>query len=115
MDTIIIADLEVFYRVGVPEEERRQPQRLLISVEMTHDFKSAAARDDLVESIDYAALSERIIRFGDDCHWVLIETLATDLAGMILEEFSPRQVTVEVKKFSVPKARQVAVRVTRPR
>jgi dihydroneopterin aldolase len=115
MDTIIIADLEVFYRVGVPEEERRQPQRLLISVEMTHDFKSAAARDDLAETIDYAALSERISRFGDDCHSVLIETLATDLAGMILEEFSPRQVTVEVKKFSVPKARHVAVRVTRPR
>src|SRR6059036_1111117 len=79
MDTIIIADLKVFYRVGVPEEERRRPQRLLISVEMTHDFKSAAAREDLTETIDYAALSERILHFGDDCHWVLIETLAADL------------------------------------
>jgi hypothetical protein len=29
MDKITISDLEVFYRVGVPEEERAEPQRLL--------------------------------------------------------------------------------------
>jgi dihydroneopterin aldolase len=44
----------------------------------------------------------------------LIETLAVDVAGMILEEFSPKAVSVEVKKFAIPQARYAAVRVTRP-
>jgi len=114
MDTIIISDLEVFFQIGITEAERARPQRLLISVEMAHDFKAAAARDDLAETIDYAALSERLLHFGDDCHWALIETLAVDVAAMILEQFAPKQVTVEVKKFSIPQARHVGVRVSRP-
>ena len=114
MDKIIISELEVFYHVGITEGERSQPQRLLLTVEMAHDFKAAAARDNLAETIDYAAVSERLLRFGTDCQWELIETLATDLAAMILEQFSPKKVSVEVKKFCIPQARHVAVIVTRP-
>lgn len=114
-DRITIADLEVFYRVGVTEEERSRPQRLLITIEMEHDFATAAARDDLGDTIDYAKVSERLLHFGDDCHWELIETLSTDIAAMVLEEFQPRQVSVEVKKFIIPQARHVAVRLTRAR
>ena len=115
MDKIIISELEVSFRVGVTPEERSRPQRLLITVELAHDFKAAAARDDLAETIDYAAVSSRLIQFGAECEWELIETLAEDVAGMILEEFSPRQVSVEVKKFVIPQARYVAVMLTRPR
>ena len=114
MDKIIISDLEVSYHVGITTEERVEPQRLLITVEMAHDFKAAAARDDLAETIDYATVSDRLIHFGDDSHWELIETLAVDLAAMVLDQFSPKQVSVEVKKFSIPQARHVAVRVVRP-
>ena len=114
MDKIIISELEVFFHVGITAEERAKPQRLLITVEMGHDFKAAAARDNLAETIDYAAVSERLLRFGDGCHWELIETLAVDLAAMVLDEFSPKKVLVEVKKFCVPQARHVAVIVSRP-
>ena len=113
-DTIIISDLEVFYRVGIGAEERSRPQRLLVTMEMAHNFKSAAARDDLAETIDYATLCQRLLHFGEDTQWALIETIASDLAQMILEEFSPSEVTVEVKKFVIPQARYVAVRVVRP-
>ena|SRR5438270_10308380 len=114
MDKIIVSDLEVFYRVGITPEERARPQRLLITLEMGHDFTAAAGRDDLAETIDYAAVSERLLHFGDDSHWELIETLAVDLAAMVLDRFSPKQISVEVKKFSIPQARYVAVRVIRP-
>ena len=106
MDKIIITDLEVFYHIGVTEEERAQPQRLLLTVEMSHDFKTASARDNLADTVDYAAVSQRLLHFGDDCHWELLETLAADLAAMILDEFSTRQVSIEVKKFSIPQARR---------
>ena len=45
MSKISIVDLEVFYRVGVPDEERAKPQRLLLTVEMEFDFSAAAESD----------------------------------------------------------------------
>ena len=113
MDKIIINELEVFYRIGVPEEERRTPQRLLISVEMTRDFSAAAADDDLTKTIDYYAVTRRLVRFGEGRSWKLLEKLAADIAGLILAEFRPDRVSVEVKKFIIKEARHVAVQLTR--
>ena len=115
MDKITICELEVFYRVGVTEEERAQPQRLLLTVEILHDFSKAAATDDLAETIDYHAVSQRLLHLGDDCHWDLIETVAVDIAQMIQEDFAVKTVSVEVKKFAIPQARHVAASALRTR
>lgn len=113
LDTICISDLEVLFQVGVTEQERARPQRLLVTVEMQHDLSTAAGRDNLADTIDYAAVADRILHFGNGCHWELIETLAAEIAAMVLEEFSPRHVSVEVKKFVIPQAAHVSVRLTR--
>ncbi len=113
MDTIIIADLEVHFRVGVPEAERAAPQRLAITLELEGDF-SAAAGDDLRRTVDYHAVVQRIRAWGEGREWRLIETLAVELAEQVRSEFGPRAVTVEVKKFILPETRYVAVRVRRP-
>ena len=115
MSTITICDLEVFYHVGVPDAERAQPQRLLITVEMAHDFTAAATTDDLTKTVDYYAVSQRLLHYGEGRSWKLIETLAADLAETLLTEFSPATVSVEVKKFIIPEAQHVAVRLTRSR
>ena len=115
MDTITICDLEVWYHVGVPAAERAQPQRLLLTVELAHDFSAAAAADELMKTIDYYAVSQRLLRFGDGRSWQLIEKLAVDIAETLLAEFQPASVSVEVKKFIIPEARCVSVRVTRSR
>lgn len=113
MDTITLCDLEVRYRVGVTAAERAQAQRLLISIEMASDFRKVAGSDDLGDTMDYAALCQRLHRFGDDRQWQLIETLAVDVAEMVLADFAPPKVAVEVKKFVIPEARFVGVRTTR--
>lgn len=115
MDTITLTDLEVHYRVGVPDAERAVPQRLLLTVEMQHDFTRAAASDDLRETIDYHAVSRRLLNFGEGRDWRLIEKLAADLAAMVLADFGAEVVNVEVKKFIIPEARHVSVRLTRTR
>lgn len=112
-DLILLRDLEVRYRVGVPDEERQQPQRLLLTVEMERDFSAAAASDDLAATIDYFAVAQRLLKFGEERSWRLIEKLAADIAEMILNEFQPASVTVEVQKFIIPQARYVAVKTTR--
>jgi FolB domain-containing protein len=65
MDRILIEDLEVHFRVGVSEEERARPQRLLITVEMETDVGAAAAADDLQRTIDYSAVASRLIAWGE--------------------------------------------------
>ena len=114
MDTITISDLEVFFHVGVTPEERARPQRLLLTVEMSHDCKAAAASDNLGETIDYFAVSQRLARLAGEGQWALIETVAADVAALVLEEFRPKAVSVEVKKFIIPQARHVSVRLRRP-
>ena len=110
---ISIVDLEVLYRVGVPDAERAQPQRLLLTVEMDFDCSAAARSDSIADTIDYFAVSQRLLKFGDGKSWKLIEKLAADIADVILSEFKPQSVTVEVKKFVIPQARHVAVSLTR--
>jgi len=110
---ITIVDLEVFYRVGVPDLERAPAQRLQLTVELAFDFSAAARSNDIADTIDYQAVSQRLLRFGDGRSWKLIEKLATDIANTILIEFKPAAVTVEVKKFIIPEARHVAVTVTK--
>jgi len=115
MSQISIVDLEVFYRVGVPDAERAQPQRLLLTVEMESDFSTAAKTDSIADTIDYFAVTQRLLKFGEGKSWKLIEKLAADIANAILSEFKPQSVTVEVKKFVIPQARHVSVAVTRKR
>jgi len=113
MSQISIVDLEVFYRVGVPDAERAQPQRLLLTVEMESDFSAAAKGDSIADTIDYFAVSQRLLKFGDGKIWRLIEKLAADIADAILSEFKPQSIAVEVKKFVIPQARHVSVKLTR--
>ena len=79
-DVICIRDLEVFFRVGVSDEERAQPQRFLITVEMQMDIAEAAQSDDLSKTIDYFAVTKRLLQFGEGREWKLIETLASEVA-----------------------------------
>lgn len=109
MSKITIADLEVFYSVGVTDEERAQPQRLLLTVEMIFDFSVAAVSDRLTKTIDYFAVSQRLLHYGEGRNWKLIEKLAANVADLILSDFQPQSVNVEVKKFVVPQARYVSV------
>ncbi|MBI3875930.1 MAG: dihydroneopterin aldolase [Verrucomicrobia bacterium] len=114
-DRITLNDVEVYYHVGVPDEERSKPQRLMISVELATDFTNAATTDFLATTIDYHAVYERLLHFGEGRTWRLIEKLAVDIANALLAEFATPEVTVEVKKFILKKSRYTSVRATRRR
>jgi 7,8-dihydroneopterin aldolase/epimerase/oxygenase len=113
MSKISLVDLEVFYCVGVTDEERARPQRLLISVDLECDFTSAAASDRIELTHDYYALAQRLLKYGEGKSWRLLEKLVANLADVIMIEYRPQSVTVEIKKFPIPQARHVSVRLTR--
>jgi dihydroneopterin aldolase len=114
VDTIFIRELAVQFRVGVTDEERAKPQRLLLNIEISHDCTAAAARDELLRTIDYHAVCQRVLRFGEGRNWKLIESVAADVCTLIRSDFQAAGVAVEVQKFVIPEARYVSVRLRRP-
>jgi FolB domain-containing protein len=115
MSRITIVDLEVFYCIGVTEDERTQPQRLLLTVDMSFDFSTAAVSDRIEKTIDYHTVAQDLLGFGKGRSWKLVERLVTNIADHVLAEYRPQAVQVEVKKFALPQARFVAVSLAKAR
>jgi dihydroneopterin aldolase len=109
MSNIKIVDLEVFYCVGVSDEERAKPQRLLLTVDMTFDFTVAAVSDRITKTIDYFEVSQKLLHFGEGRSWKLIEKVAVNVADLVMTTYHPQAVKVEVKKFPIPQAACVSV------
>ena len=109
MSKITIVDLEVNYCVGVTDEERAKPQRLLLTVDMSLDFSSASVSDRIERTINYQVVAEDLLKFGEGRSWKLLEKLVAKVAERILTEYKPQSVMVEVKKFSIPQARFISV------
>lgn len=115
MARIAIVDLEVHYCVGLTDEERAKPQRLLLSVEINLDFSAAALSDRVEKTINYQRVADDLLAFGEGRAWRLLEKLVSNIADQIMADYKPESVSVEVKKFVIPQARYVAVAVTRGR
>lgn len=115
MGKIAIVDLEVHYCVGVTDQERAQPQKLLLTVEMNVDFTAAALTDRVEKTVNYQKVSDDLLQFGQGRSWRLLEKLVSNLADRILTEYEPENVLVEVKKFVIPQARYVSASLSRAR
>lgn len=109
MSKITIVDLEVHFCVGVTDEERAQPQRLLLTVDMSLDFSSASVSDRIERTINYQEVADGLLKFGEGRSWKLLEKLVANVAEWVLTEFKPQAVMVEAKKFSIPQARFISV------
>lgn len=115
MSKINIVDLEVFYCVGVGDEERATPQRLLLTIEMTFDFSSASVCDRIERTIDYHAVCQKLLAYGEGRSWRLLEKLVANLCDLVLADFKAQTVIVTVKKFAIPQARHVSVQLSKTR
>ncbi|MDQ6861943.1 MAG: dihydroneopterin aldolase [Verrucomicrobiota bacterium] len=112
-DTVHLEKLQVSARVGVPDDERAVPQRLVISLTLWPKANFDRLNDDLTETIDYAAVAKAVRSFVSEREDKLIETLASALAAHLLGSFDLRVITIEVRKFVIPDSEYVAVIVTR--
>jgi FolB domain-containing protein len=115
MSRISIVDLEVFYCIGVTDEERAKPQRLLITVDMNYDFSSASVSDRIEKTINYYDVAQTLLKYGEGRSWKLLEKLTANIADLILAEYKPQSVMIEIKKFPLPQARFVSVSLIRNR
>jgi len=110
MNEIWIKSLKVHSRIGVSEEERSEPQDLEIDLCMQPSAPFPYMNDDVMRTIDYSAVASRVRGLADERPRHLIETLAAEVARLLVDEFHAVTVVVEVRKFVLPGTDCVAVR-----
>jgi 2-amino-4-hydroxy-6-hydroxymethyldihydropteridine diphosphokinase len=113
---VFIEGLEIEAVIGIYEWERRVRQPLQFDIEMAFDNRKAAASDAIVDTLDYKAISKRLISFVAQSTFGLVESLAEHCASLILLEFPVAHVRVKLSKpGAVRGARAVGVIIQRSR
>jgi FolB domain-containing protein len=112
-DEIHIEQLDVFTRIGVPEEERANPQRLTVNISFWPSQQTSDLADHIERTVNYSAVAEETKNFVRDQSVSLIETLAERLASHLLNSFLIQKVTIELRKFALQDAKYVSVTATR--
>jgi dihydroneopterin aldolase len=114
MDTVYIKGLRVDTVIGVYDWERDIRQTVLLDLDMDSDNRRAAAGDSIELALDYAAISEAILGFVGASEYQLIETLAEEVATLVLRDFNVRWLRLRVSKpGAVAQADDVGVVIER--
>ena len=87
MDIVYITQLEIDTVIGVYDWERKIRQKITVDLEMATDISRAGRSDDLVDALDYKAISKGIITFVESSEFMLVEALAENVAALLIDEF----------------------------
>lgn len=87
MDIVYIRDLRIETIIGIYDWERQVKQTVSIDLEMASDIRKAAATDDIQYALNYKAVSKRVIAYVENRNALLVESLAEELAAIVLKEF----------------------------
>jgi dihydroneopterin aldolase len=112
-DAIHIEGLELSAHIGVPEEERAAAQRLTATLVLEPVRGFGDLGDEIANTVDYFAVCAAVRALVAARPRRLIETLAEEIAQLVLARFQVSAVEVEVRKYILPDTQYVAVRVRR--
>lgn len=114
MDIIFLRGLQVDTVIGIYDWERTISQTIVLDLDMATDIRKAAETDDIAHTLDYKAVSKRIISFVESSEFFLVETMAERIATIIMEEFSVPWVRVTLnKKGAIRGASDVGIQIER--
>lgn len=114
MDIIFLGGLKIDTIIGIYDWERETKQTVILDIEMAHDIKKAATTDDIEDTLDYKAVSQRVIEFVEKSEFFLVEKLAEEINHLIREEFSVPWVKLTLnKKGAISGASDVGIIIER--
>ncbi len=114
MDIIYVRDLKIETVIGIFPWERQVKQIVLLDLEMGTDIRRAAREDNIAHTLDYKAVTKRLIEFVSHSEFQLVETLAERIAEIILTEFTVPWVRLRLnKKGALRGAQDVGVIIER--
>lgn len=98
MDKIFLTALTTECIVGIWDWERKVKQTVVIDLEMACDVRKAAQSDRIEDTVDYKAVSKRLLAFVEVSQFHLVETLTEAIARIIVTEFGVSWVRVRLNK-----------------
>ncbi len=114
MDSILLKNISVRTHIGVPDDERRAAQEVLVTIELFHSLQSTAKSDALEKGIDYAEITEEVVSLART-ERKTIERFAEDAASVILQKFKPQGgVRITVTKKPLLPLESASVTIQRP-
>ena len=116
MDTVFIETLEIDCVIGIYDWERKITQKVVLDIEMAFDNRVPAASDDIADTLNYKAVSKRLMEYVRGSDFGLVETLAERCAQIVLDEFDVQWLRLKLSKpGAVRGARAVGVVIERTR
>ena len=114
MDHVFIEGLEIEALIGIYDWERRIRQPLVFDLEMGFDNRVPAASDDIADTLNYKAVSKRLVEYVSQSDFGLVETLAERCAEIVMTEFKVDWLRLKLSKpGAVRGARAVGVVIER--
>ena len=113
-DIIFIEGLEIETIIGVYEHERDIKQKVVLDIEMTLTESDASSSDDLRHTVDYDAVSKLVTSYVIDTQYQLIESLAEQVASLVLGAFATDSLKLKLSKpGAVKNAKSVGLIILR--
>ena len=98
MDKIFLSDLHIDTIIGIYDWERETLQTLSFDLEMDWDIRKAAKSDNITDTLDYGSVANTIVEFVEASRYQLIETLAEQLAALLLNTFPIPKIKLTLSK-----------------
>jgi dihydroneopterin aldolase len=118
VDEITLTGVRAWGHHGVYDDERAQGQEFVVDLTLRIDTAPAAASDDVIDTVHYGELAERVVALVGADPVNLLETLAARIAADALTDPRVEQAVVTIHKPSAPIAvpfGDVAVTIRRSR
>ena len=114
MDIVFLHGLKIDTVIGIYDWERKIKQSVIFDLDMGFDIAKAASTDHIDDTLDYKAISKRLIDFVGNSEFQLVETLAEKSAELVLNEFPVSWLKLKLnKKGAVSQAGDVGVMIER--
>ena len=98
MDIVYIRDLKIDAIIGINDWEREVRQSVSLDLELATDIRAAANSDDIADTVDYKAVTKRVIAFVEESEFLLVERLAERISDIVREEFGVTWLRLRVSK-----------------
>ncbi len=115
-DRIFLRDLRTETIIGIYDWERKIRQTVTFDFEFPGDIRRAAKSDRIEDTLNYKSVAKKVLAFVEASEFHLVETLAEEVARLILREFSVEWVKLTLNKpGAVRGSRDVGVMIERSR
>ena len=100
--TIEVRGLSLYTHHGVSDAEREVGQRLVLDLRMEVGECDATVTDLVEDTVDYAAVCERVALVAQQRSYRTLERLCSALADRLLDDFDAEEVWVKATKPGPP-------------